>query len=203
MNSKSSSVNSRTVPRTQICPVNRMLVVVNSHGHFDHIGGNSQFDTVYMHQDDFVTLESYTAEMLGQWRRELAPGQDGACPPFEAGQWGNMKALDFDYYLTSDDSGEDEPEITEADLARRLSVSELYTIKLAVPASSVQIVLKTFSCTCTFGLVSPAKKAERYSCASRPYNRTISIDRYINADNGTSELRPKGIISPATIISHA
>lgn len=102
-----------------------------------------------------------------------------------------------------DDSGEDEPEITEADLARRLSVSELCTIKLAVPASSVQIVLKTFSCTCTFGLVSPAKKAERYSCASRPYNRTISIDRYLNADNGTSELQPKGIISPATIISHA
>ena len=30
------------------------LVVINSHGHFDHIGGNSQFDTVYMHQDDFV-----------------------------------------------------------------------------------------------------------------------------------------------------
>ena len=42
------------------------LVVINSHGHFDHIGGNSQFDTVYMHQDDFVILESYTAEMLGQ-----------------------------------------------------------------------------------------------------------------------------------------
>lgn len=57
------------------------LVVINSHGHFDHIGGNSQFDTVYMHQDDFVILESYTAELLGQWD--------------------NMKALDFDYYLTS------------------------------------------------------------------------------------------------------
>ena len=54
------------------------LVVINSHGHFDHIGGNSQFDTVYMHQDDFVILESYTAELLGQW--------------------GNMKALDFDTF---------------------------------------------------------------------------------------------------------
>ncbi|MFR2691607.1 MAG: MBL fold metallo-hydrolase [Enterocloster bolteae] len=54
------------------------LVVINSHGHFDHIGGNSQFDTVYMHQDDFVILESYTAELLGQWD--------------------NMKALDFDTF---------------------------------------------------------------------------------------------------------
>ena len=78
------------------------LVVINSHGHFDHIGGNGQFDTVYMHPDDFVILESYTAEILGQWRRELAPGQDGSCQPFEAGQWdkqcNNMKALDFDSF---------------------------------------------------------------------------------------------------------
>ena len=34
------------------------LVVINSHGHFDHIGGNGRFDTVYMHPDDFVVLES-------------------------------------------------------------------------------------------------------------------------------------------------
>ena len=54
------------------------LVVINSHGHLDHIGGNGRFDTVYMHQDDFVILESYTAELLGQW--------------------GNMKALDFDTF---------------------------------------------------------------------------------------------------------
>lgn len=74
------------------------LVVINSHGHFDHIGGNNQFDTVYMHQDDFVILEFYTPEILGRWRRELAPGQDGTCLPFEAGQWDNMKALDFDTF---------------------------------------------------------------------------------------------------------
>ena len=78
------------------------LVVINSHGHFDHIGGNGLFDTVYMHPDDFVVLESYTAELLGQWRRELVPGQAGLCQPFEAGpwhgQWDNMKALDFDTF---------------------------------------------------------------------------------------------------------
>lgn len=72
------------------------LVVINSHGHFDHIGGNARFDTVYMHQDDFVILKSYTADLLDRWRRDLVP--DKGNPPLSSGtvQWENMKALDFD-----------------------------------------------------------------------------------------------------------
>lgn len=33
------------------------LVVVNSHGHYDHIGGNIQFDQCYMHKDDWNLLK--------------------------------------------------------------------------------------------------------------------------------------------------
>ena len=92
------------------------LVVINSHGHFDHIGGNHLFDTVYMHPDDFVILKSYTPGLLERWKRELsgpfekegaeqrkeepAPGKEGLCHPAVRGPvhegWENMKALDFD-----------------------------------------------------------------------------------------------------------
>lgn len=84
------------------------LVVINSHGHFDHIGGNHQFDTVYMHPDDFIILKSYTPELLERWKRELAGRweKEGAgqqkehhYPPvhglFHEGR-DNIKALDFD-----------------------------------------------------------------------------------------------------------
>lgn len=96
------------------------LVVINSHGHFDHIGGNRQFDRVYMHMDDFCILESYTPDLLARWREEMIHGREGdcrgdgcqdavcygtgcqdvACPESPAqsplhGAWGNMKPLDF------------------------------------------------------------------------------------------------------------
>jgi glyoxylase-like metal-dependent hydrolase (beta-lactamase superfamily II) len=32
---------------------NKPLTVINSHGHFDHCGGNYQFKEVYMHESDF------------------------------------------------------------------------------------------------------------------------------------------------------
>lgn len=52
------------------------LVAVNSHGHFDHIGGNCQFDRVYMHPDDLHILKGYTPEILAKWREELTGGQE-------------------------------------------------------------------------------------------------------------------------------
>ena len=50
------------------------LVVVNSHGHFDHIGGNNQFDEVYLSESDFTIIEDYDKEMLNQWMGELTEG---------------------------------------------------------------------------------------------------------------------------------
>lgn len=33
------------------------LIVVNSHGHFDHVGGNWQFDEVYLNRQDWYLME--------------------------------------------------------------------------------------------------------------------------------------------------
>lgn len=35
---------------------NLPVIVINSHGHFDHIGGNCQFDEIYLNQRDFELL---------------------------------------------------------------------------------------------------------------------------------------------------
>ncbi len=35
------------------------IMVVNTHGHFDHIGGNLYFDEAYMHPDDIEICQSY------------------------------------------------------------------------------------------------------------------------------------------------
>ncbi len=48
------------------------LLVINSHGHFDHIGGNSQFERVYFPKPDFSILESYDTETLNRWILDLA-----------------------------------------------------------------------------------------------------------------------------------
>ena len=47
------------------------LLVINSHGHFDHIGGNNRFDKVYLSESDFPVLEDYDKEMLNRWMKEL------------------------------------------------------------------------------------------------------------------------------------
>ena len=38
------------------------LIVINSHGHFDHIGGNTQFEQVFMNPADFCILENYSQD---------------------------------------------------------------------------------------------------------------------------------------------
>lgn len=71
------------------------LLVINSHGHFDHICGNPQFDEVYLAKEDFRILERYEAAQLDGWRRDMAKGaQEGqfAAPPRE---WNCMRVLDF------------------------------------------------------------------------------------------------------------
>ncbi|MGO5542230.1 MBL fold metallo-hydrolase [Blautia sp. HCP3S3_H10_1] len=52
------------------------VIVLNTHGHLDHIGGNDEFDTVYLYQDDFSVYEkhrqaSYRAGVIAGMNREL------------------------------------------------------------------------------------------------------------------------------------
>lgn len=78
------------------------LLVINSHGHFDHICGNMQFDTVYLAEEEFSVLERYDTGILNRWRRELADSETGEEKPQELmlppNQWSCMRKLDFDHF---------------------------------------------------------------------------------------------------------
>lgn len=73
------------------------LMVINSHGHFDHIGGNSRFGEVYLSELDFPIIEDYDMEMLNRWMRELT--KEGVrpylTPPKE---WKCIRRLEFDSF---------------------------------------------------------------------------------------------------------
>ena len=45
---------------------NKPLIVVNSHGHMDHTGGNYQFPEVYLHENDFELVKKHNSE---KWRQ--------------------------------------------------------------------------------------------------------------------------------------
>jgi len=73
------------------------LTVINSHGHFDHIGGDNQFDEVYLSELDFPILEDYDMQTLNRWRKELAKEsvQEFSTAPKE---WNCIKGLRFDSF---------------------------------------------------------------------------------------------------------
>lgn len=50
------------------------VIVVNTHGHYDHVGGNYLFDRVYMSEDDFSTYEYYTKPETIKWVYSELPG---------------------------------------------------------------------------------------------------------------------------------
>jgi glyoxylase-like metal-dependent hydrolase (beta-lactamase superfamily II) len=52
------------------------LSVINTHGHFDHVGGNGYFDKVYLHEADLGTLKyslgmEYLSRRLPEYLKEL------------------------------------------------------------------------------------------------------------------------------------
>lgn len=49
-------------------------IVVNSHGHFDHIGCNGEFREIYIHEDDLNTLKNHSdSRYIRQFMRILNP----------------------------------------------------------------------------------------------------------------------------------
>ena len=52
------------------------VIVLNTHGHLDHIGGNDEFGCIYLHPDDLVVyaehgMESYRSGVIRDMAREL------------------------------------------------------------------------------------------------------------------------------------
>lgn len=74
------------------------LLVINSHGHFDHIGGNTEFDEVYLADGDFVILERYGAAQLNRWASEMANGIPASHYTAAPIDWKCMRPLDFDTF---------------------------------------------------------------------------------------------------------
>lgn len=73
------------------------LIVIDSHGHFDHIGGNAQFDEVYLSEMDFPIIEAYDTELMNRWMKDLTEetAQPFSMPPRE---WKCIRRLDFDSF---------------------------------------------------------------------------------------------------------
>ena len=52
------------------------VIVLNTHGHLDHIGGNDEFDCIYLHPDDLTVyvehgMESYRSGVIRAMARDL------------------------------------------------------------------------------------------------------------------------------------
>jgi len=70
------------------------LRVINSHGHFDHTGGNAQFERASLHPEDMPLLDGYSSDQLEAWRRALACMGEEEASAVPAGQWGNTVPLE-------------------------------------------------------------------------------------------------------------
>ncbi len=88
------------------------LLVIASHGHFDHVGGSFQFDEVYLSEADFRILERYETKLLAGWQRDIAESAAkkgrkarllragaGTAPPRE---WRCMRPLSFEAFDLGD-----------------------------------------------------------------------------------------------------
>lgn len=74
------------------------LFVINSHGHFDHVGGNYQFDMVYLNTEDMFLLETYTLEQFKKWIEDLPVYQNVSSYPEKFATWDNTRPIDFNQF---------------------------------------------------------------------------------------------------------
>lgn len=74
------------------------LLVINSHGHYDHIGGNYQFEKVYLHKKDMNLLKWYEIRDTREKLLELGETSVEGHASFLQQPWGNVCCLDFDEF---------------------------------------------------------------------------------------------------------
>ena len=71
------------------------LLVIASHGHFDHIGGSPQFEEVFLSAKDMCIVKSYDIEKLREW---IGEGYDPK-------GFRNIKPLNFESFSLGDIEG--------------------------------------------------------------------------------------------------
>lgn len=75
------------------------LLVINSHGHFDHIGGNYLFENAYIHPLDYCLPSCfYKIEYTRRRMIDYYDQDNIADNKFTGRNWGNIKVLDFDCF---------------------------------------------------------------------------------------------------------
>ena len=74
------------------------LLIILSHGHFDHIAGSCQFDCAYLAKEDRIILEAYDDELINTWLNELSEKSIH----FKSNGWKQIKDLDFDTFDLGD-----------------------------------------------------------------------------------------------------
>ncbi|SKB83400.1 Phosphopantetheinyl transferase [Lachnospiraceae bacterium] len=72
------------------------LLVIVSHGHFDHVGGSSQFEKVYISEYDREMVENYDMDVLREWVQN---------PALDLNHCANFENLDFDSFSLGDITG--------------------------------------------------------------------------------------------------
>jgi Zn-dependent hydrolases, including glyoxylases len=59
---------------------NLPLVVINSHGHIDHVSGNYEFDEIYIHKEDIAVKNKYVTSEVRNYVIEFFKQQDFEFP---------------------------------------------------------------------------------------------------------------------------
>lgn len=77
---------------------NLPLLVIASHGHYDHIGGSYQFNKVYLTKEDHAILPYYNDDMLNMWVREMGLEKERGFIPFGFPAGSHLHTLNFDRF---------------------------------------------------------------------------------------------------------
>lgn len=76
---------------------NLPLLVIASHGHFDHIGGSNQFKQVYLSKYDFPILKDYSDELINEWLQKIDI-KNNLRDKDRTNQWKHIVPLNFESF---------------------------------------------------------------------------------------------------------
>lgn len=78
------------------------LLVIASHGHFDHVGGSIYFDEVYMKKEDFSLFSEYSHDIMNSWIKDLCGLKSTDAYVYDCKEWSSFRYLDFDSFDLGD-----------------------------------------------------------------------------------------------------